>query len=254
MSHNCWAYTQQLLKPTHLEPHGNYWAHILWLLKLACPRAHAVRQKKPLQWEAHTLQQSGSYSLQLERACVYQRRPSTVKNKQWKSVSTLQVLSCNNHQLHLHSFLPVIIAFTSFSFFSINISIYLHISKQWAYAVILDSSVVYVIHSPPTVVLGLPCTSDSKESACNVGDVSLIPGLGRAPREEKGYPLQYSCLESSMDRGGWWVTFHGVTELDTTEWLTLKLFHFIVVLIAFSTLFPIPHFLSTCRIFTNILN
>ena len=39
-----------------------------------------------------------------------------------------------------------------------------------------------------------PDSSDGKESACNSGDPSLIPGLGRSPREENGYPLQYSCL------------------------------------------------------------
>ena len=46
--------------------------------------------------------------------------------------------------------------------------------------------------------------SDSKESACNVEDLGLIPGSGRSPGEGKGYPLQYSCLENSMDRGCSW--------------------------------------------------
>ena len=44
----------------------------------------------------------------------------------------------------------------------------------------------------------LPGGSDGKESACNAGDLSLIPGLGRAPGEDK-QPTQYSCLENSMD-------------------------------------------------------
>ena len=48
--------------------------------------------------------------------------------------------------------------------------------------------------------------SDGKESACNTGDLGLIPGLGRCPGEGNGYPLQYSCPENPMDRGGWWVT------------------------------------------------
>ena len=43
--------------------------------------------------------------------------------------------------------------------------------------------------------------SDGKESACNAGDLGLIPGLGRSPEEGNGYPLQYSGLENSMDRG-----------------------------------------------------
>ena len=44
-----------------------------------------------------------------------------------------------------------------------------------------------------------PCGSAGKESACNAGDLGSIPGLGRPPGEGKGYPLQYSGLESSMD-------------------------------------------------------
>ena len=47
--------------------------------------------------------------------------------------------------------------------------------------------------------MGFPDSSVGKESACNVGDLGLIPGLGRSPREAKGYTLQYSGLENSMD-------------------------------------------------------
>ena len=47
--------------------------------------------------------------------------------------------------------------------------------------------------------LGFPCGSAGKESACNAGDLGSIPGLGRSPGEGKGYPLQYSGLENSMD-------------------------------------------------------
>ena len=43
--------------------------------------------------------------------------------------------------------------------------------------------------------------SNGKESACNAGDSDLIPGLGRSPGGGNGYPLQYSCVENSMDRG-----------------------------------------------------
>ena len=55
-----------------------------------------------------------------------------------------------------------------------------------------------------------PGGSDGKESACNAGDPGLIPGLRRSPGEGSGYPLQYSCLENSMDRGAWQVAVHGV--------------------------------------------
>ena len=52
--------------------------------------------------------------------------------------------------------------------------------------------------------LGFPSGSDGKESAHNVGDLGSIPGLGRSPGEGAGNPLQYSCLENSMDSGAWW--------------------------------------------------
>ena len=51
---------------------------------------------------------------------------------------------------------------------------------------------------------GFPGGSDSKDSACNAGDLGSIPALGRSPGEGNGYPLQYSCLENPMDRGAWW--------------------------------------------------
>ena len=52
---------------------------------------------------------------------------------------------------------------------------------------------------PTPVFLGFPGGSDGKESASNVGDLGLIPQLGRSPGEGKGHPLQYSGLENSMD-------------------------------------------------------
>ena len=61
----------------------------------------------------------------------------------------------------------------------------------------------------------LPIVSDGKVSACNVGDLGLIPGLGKSSGEGNGSPLQYSCLGISMDRGAWWATIHGVTKSRT---------------------------------------
>ena len=57
---------------------------------------------------------------------------------------------------------------------------------------------------------GFPCGSAGKESACNAGDLGLVPGLGRSPGEGKGYLLQYSGLENSMD-----CMVHGVTKSRT---------------------------------------
>ena len=57
---------------------------------------------------------------------------------------------------------------------------------------------------------GLPYSSDGKESACNAEDPGSIPGSGRSLGEGNSNPVQYSCLENSMDRGAWWATVHGV--------------------------------------------
>ena len=51
--------------------------------------------------------------------------------------------------------------------------------------------------------------AQGKEYACNAGDMGLIPGYRRPPREGNGYPLQYSCQENFMDRGISWIEFHG---------------------------------------------
>ena len=60
--------------------------------------------------------------------------------------------------------------------------------------------------------LGFRGGSDGKESACNEGAPSSIPGLGKTPGEENGDPFQYSHLENAMDRGVWWATVHGVSK------------------------------------------
>ena len=64
---------------------------------------------------------------------------------------------------------------------------------------------------------GLPYISDGKESACNAEDPGSIPGSGRSLGEGNSNPVQYSCLENSMDRGAWWASPWGRKELDTTE-------------------------------------
>ena len=64
--------------------------------------------------------------------------------------------------------------------------------------------------------VGFLCGLAGEESACNVGDLGLIPELGRSPGEGNGNPLQYSCQENPMDTGAWWVTgLWGHKESDT---------------------------------------
>ena len=59
---------------------------------------------------------------------------------------------------------------------------------------------------------GFPGGSDGEVFACYVGDLGSTPELGRSPGEGNGNPLQYSCLENSMDGGSWWTTVHGVAK------------------------------------------
>ena len=64
---------------------------------------------------------------------------------------------------------------------------------------------------------GFPGGSDGKESACSVGDRGSIPGSGRPPGEGNGNPLQYSCLENTMDGGPWQAIVHGVAKRNELQ-------------------------------------
>ena len=83
--------------------------------------------------------------------------------------------------------------------------------------------------------MGFPGGSEVKASACNVGDLGLIPGSGRSPGEGNGNPLQYPCLENPMDGGAWWATVHGSQ---------LSYFTFTYLIISFSTSLVEVHFSS----------
>ena len=79
---------------------------------------------------------------------------------------------------------------------------------------------------------GLPWCLSNKESAWNVGDAGMIPGLGRSPGGWNGNPLQHFCLENSMDRGAWQATVHGVprvghdlaTKPSLPKWKPVRIF------------------------------
>ena len=85
----------------------------------------------------------------------------------------------------------------------------------------LENSTQYMFFFPRSTEIYIlidivfPGGSDGKESPCNGGDPGSIPGLGRSSGEGNGYPLQYSCMENSMDRGVWWATVHGVAKSQT---------------------------------------
>ena len=70
-------------------------------------------------------------------------------------------------------------------------------------------SIPRALKNHPITSLFFPGSSDSKESACNAGDWDSIPALGISPGEGNSYPLQYSCLENSMD---WWAIVHWLTK------------------------------------------
>ena len=75
----------------------------------------------------------------------------------------------------------------------------------------------YILHSFGT---DFPFGSDSKESVCNAEDLGSVLESGRFPAEGNGYPLQYSCLENPMDRGGWQATVYGVARVGHNSAIT----------------------------------
>ena len=87
------------------------------------------------------------------------------------------------------------------------------------------SGVILYMVLPYTKNRGFPGGSEVKASACNAGDLGLIPGSGRSPGERNGTPLQYSCLENPMDGGAWWATVHRVAKSRT--WLSDFTFTFL---------------------------
>ena len=83
--------------------------------------------------------------------------------------------------------------------------------------------------------MGFPGGSNGKMSDCNAGDPASIPGSGITPGGRNGNPLQYSCLENSMDRGAWWATGHEVAKSRTqlSDFTSLQLYYSITICIPF---------------------
>ena len=104
-------------------------------------------------------------------------------------------------------------------------------------------------------IRGFPGGSDGKESTCNEGDWGVIPGSGRSPGEGNGYPLQYSCLENSMDReagrlqsmGSQRVGHNWVTNTVLTTLLPLHLMLFLLTNMPSSSIFIWRNFWGTTQ-------
>ena len=87
--------------------------------------------------------------------------------------------------------------------------------------------------------------SDGNESACNEGELGLIPVLGRSPEEGNGCPIQFSCLKIPVDRGSWRPIVHGITkESDTAERLILSFGYTIITSL---------HFVGVCSLYIHFL-
>ena len=87
--------------------------------------------------------------------------------------------------------------------------------KYWSFSI--SPSNEYSVFIGVGNFIGFPGDSDGKESACTAGDLALIPESGRSPGQGNGYPLQYSCLENSMDRGAWRATVMHVAKSWTWQ-------------------------------------
>ena len=97
--------------------------------------------------------------------------------------------------------------------------------------------------------LGFPGGSDSKASAHNAGDLGSIPGSGWSPGEGNGNPLQYSCLENSMDGGAWWATVHRVTK-SRTRLSDFSLTHSLLCPWSFTWILWIPYLSPSVHFWT----
>ena len=125
-----------------------------------------------------------------------------------------RILYCLSHQGFVTNF-PLIWKFNT-------TNIYLTVSVDQKSGHVLAGCLGFKV-SHSVAKRGFSGGSDSKETTCSAGDPGLIPGLGRSPGKGNGYPLQYSCLENSMDRGAWQVAVPwGRKESDTTEQLSLS--------------------------------
>ena len=136
------------------------------------------------------------------------------------STSVNYLLIDCNRTVWLSHLSPTLIPITSWSLsvkYKLTCSFNKFLCSWFNYATL---PLFYTHHIPGfifamVIIIGLPYSSDGRESACNTGNLGSIPRSGRSPGEGNGNPLQYSCLENLMDRGVLQVIVHGVTKSQT---------------------------------------
>ena len=111
--------------------------------------------------------------------------------------------------MHTYKYLTVCLYMNNHAYMFFSIYMYIY-----ACMLITHTHTQTHTHTYIHIHIGKP---DGNESSWDSGDPGSIPELGRLPGEENAYPLQYSCLENSMERGAWWDIVLGVKELDMTE-------------------------------------
>ena len=93
---------------------------------------------------------------------------------------------------------------------------YTEIQKCWLHLQFYKCLVIFPFLNN-VCLLGFPGDSDGKESSCSAGNLGLVHELGKSRGEGNDFPLQYSCLEDSMDRRAWRATAHGVAKSQTWQ-------------------------------------
>ena len=177
---------------------------------------------------------------------------SSITSQSLLKLMSIESVMLSNHLIHCYPFLLLPSVLPSTGVFSNELAIHIRWPKYWCFsnspfndyskAPVLQCSAFFMVQLPHMYVtvcdyyclcflmlfrlsrLSFPSGSDSKESACKVGDVGSIPGLGRFLREGGGYPLRYSCLENPRDGGDWQATVHGLQSQRWHDWATNSLF------------------------------
>ena len=134
-------------------------------------------------------------------------------------LTSIESVMPSSHLILCHPLLLMPPIPPSIRVFSNESALHMRWPKYWSFSfsIIPSKSILEFFYLLNT--MSFPDGSDGKESACNAGDLGLIPESERSPGEGHGYLLQYSCLENFIDRGTWQATVHGIAN-SLTHWMT----------------------------------